>query len=146
VDWDDTRLAPKECDLMMGVGGLGGDIVGPREEAWFLRGYGPATIDPSRWPTIAISARSGYRRVRGAGLAQPTLGEASRRNAVQRTARAFAPGSIITLAHQLARVATCSPWPPRRPTCASGKRRSRTHVHSRALMARQPWGWSSRGH
>jgi len=107
VDWDDTRLAPKECDLMMGVGGLGGAVVGPREEAWFLRGYGLTTIDP-----VALAY---YRHLRAVGdIAEygeqvwllPDVSEATKRNALQRTMRAFAPGNIVALANQLERFAT----------------------------------------
>src|SRR5216684_1506509 len=46
VDWDETLLAPKECDLMFGVGGIGGEFIGPQEEAWFLKDYGSTAIDP----------------------------------------------------------------------------------------------------
>jgi spectinomycin phosphotransferase len=106
IDWDDTRLAPKECDLMMGVGGLNATYAGPREETWFLRGYGPTTIDP-----IALAY---YRHLRAVGdLAEygeqvwllQGASEATKRNALERTTRLFAPGSIVTLAKQLERFA-----------------------------------------
>jgi spectinomycin phosphotransferase len=103
VDWDDALLAPKECDLMMGVGGLSGAIVGPREEAWFLWGYGPTSIDP-----LALAY---YRYLRAVGdLATngeqawllPGVGEAVRAEALQRARRLFAPGNIVSLAAQAA--------------------------------------------
>lgn len=107
VDWDDTLRAPKECDLMMGVGGLNGTIVGPREEEWFLRGYGPTAIDP-----VALAY---YRHLRAVGdLAYngmqmwllPAASEAIKAKALQGTRLLFAPGSIVSLAHQSARAVT----------------------------------------
>lgn len=101
VDWDEVLLAPKECDLMMGVGGLGSYPAGPREATWFLRGYGSAAIDP-----IALAY---YRHARAVGdigaygaeaLLLPAAGEATKRNAVQRLMKGFAPGSIVPLAHE----------------------------------------------
>jgi spectinomycin phosphotransferase len=100
VDWDDTLLAPKVCDIMMGVGGLGSYPAGPREESWFLRGYGSTDIDP-----IALAY---YRHVRAVGdigahgekvLLLPTVGEATRRNALQWMLKLFAPGYIVSLAY-----------------------------------------------
>jgi spectinomycin phosphotransferase len=46
VDWDDTRMAPRECDLMYAIGGIGGYVSGKREEAWFRAGYGDIVVDP----------------------------------------------------------------------------------------------------
>lgn len=43
VDWDETMLALKERDLMFVVGS--GDLVGPRERAAFLQGYGASALD-----------------------------------------------------------------------------------------------------
>lgn len=99
VDWDDTLCAPKECDLMMGVGGLSGALVGLRETAWFLRGYGPARID--------LLALAYYRHLRAVGdLATngeqawlaPGVGEAVKATALQRARQLFAPGYIVSLA------------------------------------------------
>lgn len=45
VDWDDVRLAPKECDLIFGIGGIVADTVGPRETRAFLDGYGDRAVD-----------------------------------------------------------------------------------------------------
>jgi len=48
IDWDDARLAPRECDLMFVVGGLFADApVGARELAWFGEGYGDTAVDPA---------------------------------------------------------------------------------------------------
>jgi spectinomycin phosphotransferase len=102
VDWDDTMLAPKECDLMMGVGGLGNYPAGSREAGWFLRGYGSTAIDP-----VALAY---YRHVRALGdigaygeqmLLLPGASVATKRNALQRMMSLFAPGYIVSLAKQL---------------------------------------------
>ena len=102
VDWDDTLLAPKECDLMMGVGGLSRDTVGPREEAWFLAGYGPTAIDP-----VALAY---YRHLRAVSdvaargeqaVLLPAVSEATRRLALHWLERLFAPGYIVSLARQV---------------------------------------------
>src|SRR5262249_35255561 len=86
VDWDDTLLAPKECDLMMGVGGLWAEYISPREEVWFLRGYGDPVIDP-----VALAY---YRHLRAVGdlayngeaaFLLPGAGEATRRHALEGT-------------------------------------------------------------
>jgi spectinomycin phosphotransferase len=107
VDWDDTQLAPKECDLMMGVGGLGHYPAGPREAGWFLAGYGSAAIDP-----VALAY---YRHVRALGdigangeqvLQLPGASEATKRDGLQRMELLFAPGYIVSLARQLDDVAT----------------------------------------
>jgi len=107
VDWDDTRLDPKECDLMMGVGGLGSYPAGPREESWFLRGYGSTFLDP-----VALAY---YRHVRAVGdigaygelvLLMPAVGEATRRYALQWMMKLFEPGYIVALASQWERFAT----------------------------------------
>jgi spectinomycin phosphotransferase len=102
VDWDDTQLAPKECDLMMGVGGLGNYPAGPREAGWFLSGYGGTDIDP-----VVLAY---YRHVRALGdigangeqvWLLPGASEATKRNGLQRMERLFAPGSIVSLTQQL---------------------------------------------
>lgn len=99
VDWDDTQLAPKECDLMMGVGGLGNYPAGPREAGWFLAGYGSTDIDP-----VALAY---YRHVRALGdigangeqvVLLPDASEAAKRNGLRRMKQLFAPGSIVSLA------------------------------------------------
>jgi hypothetical protein len=93
-------FAPKECDLMMGVGGLGNYAAGPRETAWFLQGYGSAGIDPA--------ALAFYRHARALGdigytveqIVQPDAGEAARRDALRRLWLLFAPGYIVSLVQQ----------------------------------------------
>jgi spectinomycin phosphotransferase len=98
VDWDDAQLAPKECDLMMGVGGLGNYPAGPREAGWFFSGYGRTTVDP-----LALAY---YRHARALGdiaangehvVLLPGASEATKRNGLHRMAQLFAPGSIISL-------------------------------------------------
>jgi spectinomycin phosphotransferase len=98
VDWDDVQLAPKECDLMMGVGGLGNYPAGPREAGWFLSGYGSRAIDPA--------ALAYYRHVRALGdiwangeqvLLLGEASEATKRNGLERMERLFAPGFMVWL-------------------------------------------------
>lgn len=100
VDWDEILLAPKECDLMMGVGGLGlGSYpAGPQAAAWFLRGYGSADLNP-----VALTY---YRHARALGdigadadeALQPSSSEAAKLAALQWLLRLFAPGNIVSLA------------------------------------------------
>jgi spectinomycin phosphotransferase len=99
VDWDDTHLAPKECDLMMGVGGLGNYPAGPRETGWFLRGYGSTDIDP-----VALDY---YRHVRALGdilyngeqvVRLPGASELIKRDGLRRMGLLFAPGYMVSLA------------------------------------------------
>jgi len=100
VDWDDTQLAPKECDLMMGIGGLGSYPAGPREAGWFLDGYGSTDIDP-----VALAY---YRHVRALGdiaalgeqILLPGASEATRSSGLQHMQQLFAPGCIVSLARQ----------------------------------------------
>lgn len=101
VDWDDTQLAPKECDLMMGVGGLGNYPAGPREAGWFLAGYGSTDIDP-----VALAY---YRHVRALGdigangeqvLQLPGARATTKRNGLRQMQQLFAPGHIVSLARQ----------------------------------------------
>ncbi len=100
VDWDEVLFAPKECDLMMGVGGLGNYTAGPREAAWFLQGYGGADVDPA--------ALAFYRHARALGdigytveqILQPEAGEAERSDALRRLRLLFAPGYIVSLVQQ----------------------------------------------
>ncbi|HLZ69335.1 MAG TPA: aminoglycoside phosphotransferase family protein [Dehalococcoidia bacterium] len=100
VDWDEVLYAPKECDLMMGVGGLGVYPAGAREARWFLAGYGSPAVDG-----VALAF---YRHVRalsdiGAYAEQvlhKTSSAAARRDALRRLARLSAPGAIVTLAQQ----------------------------------------------
>jgi spectinomycin phosphotransferase len=47
LDWDDAMLAPKERDLVLLKGGMGGyGPANPTEQAWFDDGYGSAAVDP----------------------------------------------------------------------------------------------------
>lgn len=100
VDWDEAILAPKECDLMFVVGGLGRRLVGPREEVWFRAGYGDAAIDP-----LALAYYRHFRAVDEIGafgeqvLLTPAVGEATKRDALQLMISLFDPGNIVALAH-----------------------------------------------
>jgi spectinomycin phosphotransferase len=101
VDWDETLLAPRECDLMMVVGGLGPGLVGPRETALFFEGYGATPVDP-----LSLAY---YRYLRALGdiaadaervYSMPELGAESRRQAVRLIKSCFRPGGIIDLAYE----------------------------------------------
>jgi spectinomycin phosphotransferase len=99
VDWDEAILAPKERDLMFVVGGIGHELVRPRDTDWFFQGYGQVGIDPrllayyrSAWAVQDIAAYGEQ------VLMMPTLGEETRRAAVDGFVDLFAPGNIIDLA------------------------------------------------
>jgi spectinomycin phosphotransferase len=100
VDWDEVRLAPKECDLLFVMGGLGGYPVGPEAEARFFTGYGDARVDP-----LALAY---YRYARAvddiggfgeAAVLLPDGDAAGKRAAVEGLKRLFAPGRIVALAY-----------------------------------------------
>lgn len=46
VDWDETLLAPKECDLTFVMGSIFGDRLEGRAERLFFEGYGTPDIHP----------------------------------------------------------------------------------------------------
>ena len=99
VDWDETVLAPKECDLMFIAGGIGGNIVGPREQAWAFTGYGPTCVDP-----LALAYYRHVRAVEDIGSSaervflMPERGEETRSAAVREVMSYFRPGQIVELA------------------------------------------------
>jgi spectinomycin phosphotransferase len=98
VDWDDARIAPKECDLIFAIGGLSRRLVSPANEAWFLQGYGPAAIDP-----VALAY---YRCVRfvedvggfGEEVLTRGLDLTTKRDRLRKLRGAFEPGAIVELA------------------------------------------------
>jgi spectinomycin phosphotransferase len=99
VDWDETVLAPKERDLMFVVGGIGRDLVSPRETACFFEGYGDTTIDPLAlvyyryaWAVQDMAAYG--ERV----FFLPDLAEESRHDAVHGFVDLFEPGNIVDIA------------------------------------------------
>jgi spectinomycin phosphotransferase len=99
VDWDEAILAPRERDLMFVVGGIGHGLVGPGDTDSFLQGYGETRIDPlllayyrCAWAVQDIAAYGEE------VLMTPTLGEASRRAAVDGFRDLFEPGNIVDLA------------------------------------------------
>lgn len=48
LDWDDAMLAPRERDLVLLKGGMGGfGTDNPDEQAWFDAGYGSGDVDPA---------------------------------------------------------------------------------------------------
>lgn len=99
TDWDDVILAPRECDLIMAIGGIIAGFIGPHEEALFWQGYGPLSIDH-----VALAYFRHCRAVSDIDtlceevLYRPDLGAASRREAVENFKRLFAPGYIVPLA------------------------------------------------
>ena len=54
VDWDEVLIAPKKCDLMMGVSRLG-NCSARRETSWFLNGYGETAVDRITQPVTAVA-------------------------------------------------------------------------------------------
>jgi spectinomycin phosphotransferase len=104
VDWDETMLAPKERDLMFVVGGIGAGLVQPHEEAWFLQGYGPASIDP-----LALAYYRYNWAIGDIGtyaeqvFLMPDTGVITKRNAVQAVISCFGPGNIVDLAYAAGR-------------------------------------------
>jgi spectinomycin phosphotransferase len=100
VDWDEAILAPKERDLMFVVGGgIGHELVRPRDTAGFFQGYGEATIDPrllayyrAAWAVQDIAAYGEQ------ALMVPTVSEETRRAAVAGFIDLFKPGNIVDLA------------------------------------------------
>jgi spectinomycin phosphotransferase len=99
VDWDETMLAPKERDLMFVVGGISRDLVGPREEELFFRGYGEAETDP-----LALSYYRHAWAVQDVAdfgeqvFSRPDLGTESKRAAMGYFKGLFEPGNIVDLA------------------------------------------------
>jgi spectinomycin phosphotransferase len=97
VDWDDTLLAPKERDLLFVVGGgLNRALVGPREEASALQGYGATALDPRALTYYryarAVSDLSEY----GAQvLSRSDLSVPRRRAAIGRFLTLFQPGRLV---------------------------------------------------
>jgi spectinomycin phosphotransferase len=96
VDWDDTMLAPCERDLMYVIGGIVAGVVGPLEEALFFEGYGPVTVDPLalayyRYARAVEDISANAEQV----FYRPDLGSDTKREAVDRFVRLFAPGYII---------------------------------------------------
>jgi spectinomycin phosphotransferase len=100
VDWDDTVLAPKERDLMFVVGGgINRALVGPREEALFLQGYGATTLDPLALTYYRYAwAVSDVGEYGGRVVLRPDLGVVSRQAAVGHFRSLFQPGRIVALA------------------------------------------------
>ena len=99
MDWDETILAPKERDLLFVVGGIIGDLVGPRQEELFFRGYGPTAIDP-----LALAYYRYAWAVQDIGdygeriFLMPDIGAESKRDALRGFMDLFQPGNIVALA------------------------------------------------
>lgn len=99
VDWDEVMLAPRERDLMFVAGGISERLVGPREEAWFFEGYGPAAVDPLALAYYRASwAVSDIASFGAEVCLRPDLGELTRREAVRYFAGLFDQGEIVSIA------------------------------------------------
>lgn len=102
VDWDETMLAPLERDLMFVLGGgISRELVGPREEELFLRGYGPVTSDPDPLALAYYRYAWAVSDVGAYGeevFFRPDLGPVSRRAAFDTFMSLFRPGEIVALA------------------------------------------------
>ncbi len=104
VDWDDTLLAPKECDLLfVAGGGIGRDLVKPHETELFLEGYSDGGA-PTPIDALALAY---YRHERAIGdiggygeavFLAPDTGDATRRGAVDGFMRLFGPDGIVDMA------------------------------------------------
>jgi spectinomycin phosphotransferase len=101
VDWDEAVLAPRERDLMFVVGGIGHGLVRPHDTERFLRGYGETGIDPrllahyrTAWAVQDIAAYGEE------VLLTPSLGQETRRAALEGFMDLFEPGNIVDLAGQ----------------------------------------------
>lgn len=96
IDWDETILAPKECDLMFVLGGIGGDGVSSDTTSAFVAGYGVAVVDP-----VALAYYRYARAVQDIAaygeqvFFLPELGEQSRREGLRGFMAQFAPDSIV---------------------------------------------------
>jgi spectinomycin phosphotransferase len=80
-------------------GGISGDLVGPREEAWFFQGYGDTALDPLALAYYryawAVQDIGGFgERV----FLMPEAGLETRRDAAQIFMNLFQPGEIVALA------------------------------------------------
>jgi spectinomycin phosphotransferase len=101
VDWDDSMLAPRECDLMFVVGGLGRGLVSAREEAWFFEGYGTTFIDPLALAYYRCSrAVDDLRAYAEQVMVLTDSGAATKRHAIEGLLSLFEPGNIVSLAFE----------------------------------------------
>jgi spectinomycin phosphotransferase len=99
VDWDETILAPPERDLMFVVGGISSELVGPREEALFFRGYGATVVEPLALAYYRYAWAVGDIGAFGEQVFfRPDLGPTTRRASVDLFMRLFKPGEIVALA------------------------------------------------
>ncbi|MDP9379177.1 MAG: aminoglycoside phosphotransferase family protein [Chloroflexota bacterium] len=120
VDWDETVLSPKERDLMFVVGGISRELVGPREEELFFRGYGEAVINP-----FALSYHRHAWAVQDISdfgeqvFSRPDLGVVTRRAAAKLLMGLFRPGEIVDLAFDSdrSRVQVSPATAPSGPSC-----------------------------
>ena len=99
IDWDETRLAPKERDLMFAVGGIGGAAISPHTTECFLQGYGAAAIDAQALSYYryawAVSDMAAYGEQ---VFFLPDFGEQTRLEGARGFIDLFEPGSIVAIA------------------------------------------------
>ena len=99
VDWDETMLAPRERDLMFAIGGISAKLVGRREEALFLEGYGELPISNLALAYYRYAwALSDIGAYAEEVILRPDLGTLSRRAALDSLIGLFEPGEIVALA------------------------------------------------
>jgi spectinomycin phosphotransferase len=99
IDWDDARMAPRECDLMFVVGGLFADQpVGARELAWFGRGYGDTRVDPALLAYYRCSRALEDIAGPAVEVLDPRRSRAERAASLANARFSLAPGGILTLA------------------------------------------------
>lgn len=100
IDWDDCMRAPKERDLMLIGGGIGGIWNTPREEALFYRGYGGKDINLAaltyyRFERIVIDIAEFSQQI-----LSTTEGGADRERSLQKFHSIFLPNQVLEIAHQ----------------------------------------------
>jgi spectinomycin phosphotransferase len=99
VDWDETRLAPRERDLMFVIGGISASFINPQQEAWCRAGYGPIAINPLALAYYRYAwALSDIGDFAAQVVLRPDLGPVSREAALNACMGLFAPGEIVAIA------------------------------------------------
>ena len=101
VDWDDVMIAPKECDLFFGIGGLGPEHVNPEREQWFREGYGETVVDEQALTYYRCERAISDLAANGETFFFDTeAGEITRRDALEGLRSLFEPGWIVDLAEE----------------------------------------------
>jgi spectinomycin phosphotransferase len=98
VDWDDVMIAPKECDLFFGIGGLGPAHINPEREQWFREGYGETVVDGEALTYYRCERAISDVAANGETFFDAEAGEVTRRDALEGLRDLFLPGRIADLA------------------------------------------------